>query len=96
MEIVVSVHRDCRDEKMGDWKAPFKKLKLSKVRAEKEWVILLDVNDKELKKIHSLLDGRFRIETVMEPDMEPDKEKETWDGKTALLAQNVNVKAVKA
>ena len=92
MEIVVSVHRDCRDEKMGDWKAPFKKLKLSKVRVEKEWVILLDVNDKELKKIHSLLDGRFRIETIMEPD----KEKETWEGKTALLAQNVDVKAVKA
>jgi len=92
VEIVVSVHRDCRDEKMGDWKAPFKKLKLSKVRVEKEWVILLDVNDKELKKIHSLLDGRFRIETVMEPD----KEKETWEGKTALLAEKGDVKAVKA
>lgn len=88
MEIVVSVHKYCRDD-IGDWKAPFKKLKLSKVRAEKEWVILLDVNDKELKKIHSLLDGRFQIETVMELD----KEKETWEGKTALLAQNVDTKA---
>ena len=91
MEIVVSVHKYCRDD-IGDWKAPFKKLKLSKVRAEKEWVILLDVNDKELKKIHSLLDGRFQIETVMELD----KEKETWEGKTSLLAENVDVKAVKA
>jgi hypothetical protein len=38
------------------------------------------------------LDGRFKIETVMELD----KEKETWEGKTALLAENVEVKAVKA
>jgi len=47
------------------------------------------VNDKDLKKIYSLLDGRFQTETIMEPD----KEKETWEGKTALLGETVDTKA---
>lgn len=92
VQIIITVCKTSRTEEMKDWKKPFKKLKFSTVRVEKEWAILLDVNDKDLKKIYSLLDGRFQTETIMEPD----KEKETWKGKTALLAENVDVKAVKA
>ena len=52
------------------WKNPFKKLKLSAIRAEEDNRILLDVDPYELKKIQKLTDGRFQVENVMEPDEE--------------------------
>ena len=60
VQIIITVCRTSRStEEMKDWKKPFKKLKFSTVRVEKEWAILLDVNDKDLKKIYSLLEERY-------------------------------------
>ena len=80
MNIVVSVHSVFRDtEKTKNWKAPFKKLKLSSVRAEDEWRILLGVAEKEIKKLHKLCDDRFKVETVVEEEFV------SWEDKTAQL-----------
>ena len=88
VQIVITVHSYCRTKEMKGWKKPFKKLKFSEVRAEQEWGILLDVNVKEQEKIQALLDGKFQIETIMEPDME----NEVWEGKTGAPGQNIDTK----
>ena len=70
-----------RDGKGEDWKEPFKKLKLSKIRAEDEWNILLRVDGREAKRILKLTAG-LAVETVMD-----EKTKETWAEKVANLSQ---------
>lgn len=88
VQIVISVVDSCRGTKgTKGWKKPFKKLKLSKIRAEQEWAILLDVDDKEYEKIHALLDGRFRTETVLEP-----VEEQKAGNKPTVLGRNVDLK----
>jgi hypothetical protein len=84
VNIIVSVHRKNRDTKdQKRWKEPFEKLKLSKIRAENEWHILLDVAEKEAAKVHKLtLD--LKIETIVE--LEEEKQ-ETWEEKVANLGQ---------
>jgi hypothetical protein len=50
----------------GTGKKPFLQLKLSTVRAEDQWHILLAVDEEEVEDIYKLCDGRFQVETVME------------------------------
>lgn len=64
MNITVSVHLKDRSTK-ENWKEPFKKLKLSKVRAETEWSIFLRVHGKDVKRIRKLT-ADFKVETVLE------------------------------
>jgi hypothetical protein len=83
MNIAISVppaDRESGDEK---WKEPFKKLKLSKIRAEDEWNILLHVDGREAKKIFKIIGGRYKVETVMEKIGEGQKflDQETWEDK---------------
>jgi hypothetical protein len=52
-------------KKEENWKEPFKKLKLSKVRAETEWSIFLHVHGKDVKRVRKLT-ADFRVETVMD------------------------------
>ncbi len=80
VNIVISVPWTDRDGK-GQWKEPFKKLKLSKIRAEDEWNILLRVDGREAKRIYKLTAGLV-VETVMEKVVQ-----ETWAEKTAHLSQ---------
>ncbi len=80
MDITITVPLKDRDGK-GDWKEPFKKLKLSKIRAEDEWNILFRVNGREARKILKLT-ADLQVETVMD-----EKTKETWAEKTAHLSQ---------
>jgi hypothetical protein len=76
VNIVISVTKTARfSAKEGwDWKKPFQELKLSTVRAENTWTIVLNVAEKEAETIYALCDARFRVETVMEEDTV-----ETWD-----------------
>ena len=78
MNIVISVTETARfSAKEGwDWKKPFKELKLSTIRAEETWTILLKLFEQEAKTIYALCDARFRVETVMEEETV-----ETWDDK---------------
>ncbi len=79
MDITIAVPRVDRDGKKENWKEPFKKLKLSKIRAEEEWSILLHVNGKDVKRIRKLT-GDLRVETVMEQIGEGQKflDQELW------------------
>ncbi len=78
MDITIVVPRMDR-KGTKDWKAPFKKLKLSKILAEDEWTILLHVHGKDVKRVHKLTEG-LKVETVMEhvADVKDGKQK-TWD-----------------
>lgn len=78
MNIVITVTKNARfSEKEGwDWKKPFNELKLSTVRAENTWTVVLNVAEKEAKTIYALCDARFRVETVMEKETV-----ETWEDK---------------
>ena len=58
------------------------------IRAEDEWRILLDVDEKEVKRIYEFLDGRFQIETVLEEV----EEHVSWEDKTIQLGPGVDVK----
>ena len=81
MNITVAVPWMDRDKKgVKKWKEPFKKLKLSKIRAEDEWNILLDVNEKEAKRIHKLT-AALKVETVMDKVGEGQRflDQETWE-----------------
>ena len=50
VEIIVTVHRTVRGAPgLEEWKKPFKELKFSAVRAEREWALLLKVEVKETK-----------------------------------------------
>ena len=83
MNITISVPWQDRDGKGEEnWKEPFKKLKLSKIRAEDEWKILLHVHGKEAKKVHKLT-ADFKVETVMDKIGEGQKflDQETWEDK---------------
>jgi len=64
VNITVSVHLKDRSTK-ENWKEPFKKLKLSKVRAETEWSLFLRVHGKDVKRIRKLT-ADFKVETVLE------------------------------
>lgn len=87
MDITIAVPRMGRDGKgEKNWKEPFKKLKLSKIRAEDEWHILLRVNAKDAKRIHKFTADRLTVETVMKEDT-----KETWADKIALLGKKEKV-----
>jgi hypothetical protein len=79
VNIVITVTKNARfSAKDGwDWKKSFKELKLSAVRAENTWTMVLNVDEKEAKSIYSLCDGRFRVETVMEEETV-----ETWEDKS--------------
>jgi hypothetical protein len=69
VNITIAVPWKGRDGKGAEnWKEPFKKLKLSKIRAEDEWNILLHVHGKDVKRIHKLTDHRYKVETVMEEE----------------------------
>jgi translation initiation factor IF-1 len=76
VNITITVPWTDRGKGTENWKEPFKKLKLSKIRAEDEWKILLHVHGKDAKKILKLAGDRLKIETVMEEDT-----KETWADK---------------
>ena len=65
MDITIAVPRMERDEGVKNWKEPFKRLKLSKIRAEEEWSILLHVHGKDVKRIRNLT-ADFKVETVLE------------------------------
>ena len=65
MNIAISVPRTDRDGKGENWKEPFKKLKLSEIRAEDEWNILLHVHGKDVKKIRKLA-ADLKVETVVD------------------------------
>lgn len=78
MNIVISVQEDARGTKKENWKDPFKKLKFSSIRAEKKWVILLAVHEREVKKIYKLCGSSLHVETVVE-----DAEHVSWEDKTA-------------
>jgi hypothetical protein len=81
VDITIAVPGADRGKGEENWKEPFKKLKLSKIRAEDEWNILLHVNGKEARKILKFTDG-LKVETVME-----EIKQETWDEKIAKLGQ---------
>jgi hypothetical protein len=84
VNIAIAVPRQDRGGKgVENWKEPFKKLKLSKIRADDEWNILLQVHEKEAKKIHKLTVDRYKVETVMEEIGEGQKflDQETWKDK---------------
>ncbi|MGR3295392.1 MAG: hypothetical protein ACUZ8A_04075 [Candidatus Bathyanammoxibius sp.] len=84
MDITIAVPQKDRDrEDLRNWKAPFEKLKLSKILAEDEWNILLRVNARDAKRIYKFTAGLV-VETVME-----EKTKETWADKTAHLSPKV-------
>jgi hypothetical protein len=76
VNITIAVPWKGRDGKGAEnWKEPFKKLKLSQIRAEDEWNILLHVHGKDAKKIHKLT-ADLKVETVMEEEIQ-----ETWQDK---------------
>ena len=82
MDITIAVPRKDRDpEDPRNWKAPFEQLKLSRIRAEDEWNILLRVDGREARRIYKITAG-LQVETVMD-----EKTKETWAEKTAHLSQ---------
>jgi hypothetical protein len=78
VDITVSVHLRDRSTK-ENWKEPFKKLKLSKVRAETEWSIFLHVHGKDVKRVRKLTED-LRVETVMDQIGEGQKflDQELW------------------
>lgn len=77
MDITIAVPLKDRDpEDPRNWKAPFERLKLSKIRAEDKWNILLHVDGREAKRIHKLIGDRFKVETVMKEAIQ-----ETWEDK---------------
>lgn len=87
VEIIVTVSPLVRGAPgLEDWKKPFKELKLSAVRAEREWAILLKVEEKEIPEIYALIDGRFHVETVLEECAEETKTWEETVGPTAAEA----------
>ena len=79
MNIVITVKKTARfsGKDDWDWKKPFKELKLSALRAENTWTLVLNVVEEEAKTIYALCDGRFRVETVMEEETV-----ETWEDKS--------------
>jgi hypothetical protein len=82
VNITIAVPREDRKGKKK-WKEPFRKLKFSTVRAEDEWNILLYVDGREAKRIHKLIAGRYKVETVMDKIGEGQKflDQETWEDK---------------
>ncbi len=87
MDITITVPKKDRDGKGAEnWKEPFKKLKLSKIRAEDEWNTLLRVNGRDAKRIHKLTVDRLTVETVMREET-----KETWADKIAHLGKKEKV-----
>ncbi len=74
VQLVITVKKMVQDSSgVKDWKKPFKRLKLSAVRAEEDNRILLDVAPAELLKVQKMLDGRFQVENVIEPEEEPNE-----------------------
>jgi len=79
VDITIAVPRPDRREDAKDWKEPFKKLKLSKIRAENEWNIFLQVDNRDVKKIRKLTAG-LKVETVTDAIGEGQKfiDQELW------------------
>jgi len=79
VDITISVPRTDRSEDVKNWKEPFKKLKLSKVRAENEWDIFLQVDNRDVKKIRKLT-ADLKVETVTDAIGEGQKfiDQELW------------------
>jgi hypothetical protein len=83
VNITIAVPQKDRDGKGSEnWKEPFKKLKLSKIRAEEEWNILLHVHGKDAKRIRKLT-ADLKVETVMDKIGEGQEflDQETWEDK---------------
>ena len=49
-----------------EWKKPFQDLKKSVIRTEDKWHILLQVDEDEKDEVHTLCDGRHRVESIHE------------------------------
>ncbi len=82
MDITIAVPPKDRDpEDPRNWKWPFEQLRVSKIRAETEWSILLHVDGREARKILKLTED-LKVETVMK-----ETKQETWDEKVAKLGQ---------
>jgi hypothetical protein len=73
VEIVIGPTKTARFAEGADWewKKPFQALKKSVIRAENEDHILLRVVEEEKDAIYALCDGRHKVETVWEPEPEP-------------------------
>jgi hypothetical protein len=83
VNITITVPWTDRGKGTENWKEPFKKLKLSKIRAEDEWKILLHVHGKDAKKVHKLTVDQYKVETVMDKIGEGQEflDQETWEDK---------------